>query len=42
MMAYTQMTSLHYSSVDDAAAILIHLSKGALMAKIDLVCYQEN
>ena len=28
--------SLHYSSVDDAVAILIHLGKGALMAKIDL------
>ena len=28
--------SLHYSSVDDAVAILLHLGKGALMAKIDL------
>ena len=27
--------SLHYSSVDDAVAILLHLGKGALMAKID-------
>lgn len=28
--------SLHYSSVDDAVAILLHLGKGTLMAKIDL------
>ena len=28
--------SLHCSSVDDAVAILLHLGKGALMAKIDL------
>ena len=28
--------SLHYSSVDDAVAILLHLGKGALMVKIDL------
>ena len=28
--------SLHYSSVDDAVVILLHLGKGALMAKISL------
>ena len=28
--------SLHYSSVDDAVAILLHLGKRAMMAKIDL------
>ena len=28
--------SLHYSSVDDAVAIRLHLGNGALMAKIDL------
>ena len=28
--------SIYYSSVDDAVAILLHLGKGALMAKIDL------
>ena len=27
--------SLHYSSVDDTVAILLHLGKGALMVKID-------
>lgn len=28
--------SLHYNSVDNAVAILLHLGKEALMAKIDL------
>ena len=33
---HTEEFSLHYSSVDDAVAILLHLGKGALMAKINL------
>ena len=34
--------SLHYSSVDDAVAIFLHLGKGALMAKFILMNQYRN
>ena len=33
---HTDVFSFHYSLVNDAVAILLHLGKEALMAKIDL------